>query len=60
VIKNNLPGNVSTVPPVQEKSRPALPTHCPACGAALKPNDVEWLDDVTAECEYCGSPVRGE
>jgi hypothetical protein len=60
VIRNNLRGNVSFVPPVQEKKRPQLPTHCPSCGAALKPNDVEWLDDVTAECEYCGSPVRGE
>lgn len=37
---------------------PTLPTHCPSCGAALKPDEVEWLDDVTAECEYCGSPVR--
>lgn len=60
VIKNNLPSEVPSVQPVQKKSRPALPTHCPSCGAALKPNDVEWLDDVTAECEYCGSPVRGE
>jgi len=38
--------------------RPILPTHCPSCGAALKSDEVEWLDDVTAECEYCGSPVR--
>ena len=37
---------------------PALPTHCPSCGAPLRPEDVEWLDDVTAECAYCGSPVR--
>jgi len=38
--------------------RPVLPTHCPSCGAALRPDEVEWLDDVTAECAYCGSPVR--
>lgn len=38
--------------------RPILPTHCPSCGAALKPDEVDWLDDVTAECAYCGSPVR--
>ena len=35
-----------------------LPTHCPSCGAALRPDEVEWLDDVTAECDFCGSPVR--
>lgn len=39
--------------------RPVLPTHCPSCGAAVRPNEVEWLDDVTAECDYCGSPLRG-
>lgn len=38
--------------------RPALPTHCPSCGAALRPDEVEWLDNLTAECAYCGSPVR--
>lgn len=40
--------------------RPTLPTHCPSCGAAMRPDEVEWMDDVTAECAYCGSPVRGE
>lgn len=45
---------------IPEGKQPLLPTHCPSCGAAIKPDDVEWLDEVTAECEYCGSPVRGE
>lgn len=35
-----------------------LPTHCPQCGAAVRPDEVEWLDEITAECGYCGSPVR--
>ena len=38
----------------------ALPTHCPGCGAPIRPDEVDWLDDVTAECAFCGSPVRGE
>ena len=38
--------------------RPQIPTHCPSCGAPLRPDEVEWLDEVTAECGYCGSPVR--
>jgi hypothetical protein len=41
-----------------QSKMPVLPTHCPSCGAALLPDEVEWLDDVTAECAYCGSPVR--
>jgi len=40
--------------------KPTLPTHCPNCGGALRADEVEWLDEVTAECAYCGSPVRGE
>lgn len=40
--------------------RPSLPTHCPDCGAPVRPDEVDWLDDATAECEYCGSPVRTE
>jgi len=51
-----------STPPVETKEapakRPLLPTHCPSCGAAVKPDEVEWLDEVTAECGYCGSPVR--
>ncbi|HEY5731279.1 MAG TPA: hypothetical protein VIS72_14605 [Anaerolineales bacterium] len=39
---------------------PVLPTHCPSCGAPLRPDEVEWLDEVTAECGYCGSPARDE
>jgi hypothetical protein len=40
--------------------KPALPTHCPSCGAAVRLDEVEWLDEATAECAYCGSPVREE
>jgi hypothetical protein len=40
--------------------KPVLPTHCPACGAAVRPDEVEWLDEITAECAYCESPVRAE
>ncbi len=48
-----------SAPAVEEPpKRPALPTHCPACGATVRPDEVEWLDDSTAECAYCGSPIR--
>ncbi|MBI5295443.1 MAG: hypothetical protein HY869_08195 [Chloroflexi bacterium] len=49
-----------TPPAVQAPARrPLLPTHCPFCGGTVRPDEVEWLDEVTAECSYCGSPVRG-
>jgi hypothetical protein len=41
-------------------ARTPLPTHCPGCGAAIRPDEVEWMDEITAECEFCGSPVRGD
>lgn len=50
-----LPGMES--PPTPAK-RPTLPTRCPSCGAAIRQDEVEWLDNATAECAYCGSPVR--
>ncbi|GAB1471854.1 hypothetical protein MASR2M66_27320 [Chloroflexota bacterium] len=59
VIKNNLPGGLLS-PTQAFKKQAALPTHCPSCGAAVKPNEVEWLDEHTAECDYCGSPIRAE
>ncbi len=37
-----------------------LPTHCPNCGAPVRGDEVEWVDANTAECDYCGSPIRAE
>ncbi|MEX2030287.1 MAG: hypothetical protein WD906_04890 [Anaerolineales bacterium] len=35
-----------------------LPTHCPQCGGSVHPGEVEWADDRTAICDYCGSPIQ--
>lgn len=53
-------GNTGTLPAstAPAAQHPILPTHCPHCGAALRPDEIEWLDEATAECGYCGSPVR--
>ena len=37
-----------------------LPIHCPDCGAPVHPDEVEWLNASTAECPYCGTPMRAE
>ena len=47
-----------TSSPARPIKKPTLPTHCPSCGAAVRPDEVEWLDEATAECAYCGSPIR--
>ena len=62
-IANLLRGNLPKEAPIERPTiprRPMLPTHCPSCGAAVRANEIEWTDEVTAECDYCGSPIRGE
>jgi len=58
LLKMNLPATPTSETKETPTRKPILPTHCPNCVAALRPDEVEWLDDLTAECGYCGSPVR--
>jgi hypothetical protein len=37
-----------------------LPSHCSTCGGPIRSSEVEWVDKTTAECPFCGSPVRAE
>lgn len=61
-LEENLPESAETYrqQAAQQPRRPALPLHCPSCGGPVRPDEVEWLDDSTAECPYCGSGLRGE
>ena len=59
VLRNNDQASAEKEAPVVHQHA-ILPTHCPSCGAAVRPDEVEWLDELTAECDYCGSPVRAE
>ena len=44
----------------QKEVVPRLPAKCPSCGATIRPNEVEWLDQHTAKCLYCGSAVQAQ
>jgi hypothetical protein len=57
-LENLSPGLLATAQPTQPAKHPHLPTHCPGCGAPVHPAEIEWLDDATGECAYCGSPLR--
>lgn len=52
-----------TVSPPETTIKPAprstLPRTCPSCGSPVRPNEVTWLDDKTAECAYCGQVLHG-
>jgi hypothetical protein len=58
LLKAKLPGDFSASRSINSTRKPVLLTHCPSCGGAIRLDEVEWLDDITVECAYCGSPVR--
>jgi hypothetical protein len=43
-----------------EPAHPVLPASCPKCGALVRTDEIEWIDPQTAECAYCGTPIRPE
>lgn len=51
---------VAALKPKMAARHPVLPTQCPSCGGLVDPDAVNWRDDVTAECLFCGSMIRAE
>jgi predicted RNA-binding Zn-ribbon protein involved in translation (DUF1610 family) len=37
-----------------------FPPKCPQCGASIHMNQVDWIDEVSIECPYCGSAIQPE
>ncbi len=37
-----------------------VPTHCPACGAAINNEEVEWIGPLQATCPYCNATINAE
>jgi hypothetical protein len=56
------PERVPGIEPGQPIQKPVLrlPGKCPFCGATLRSDLAEWIDDANAECPYCGSAVKAE
>jgi hypothetical protein len=53
---------IPALPEIPHSDQPKhlqLPLKCPSCGAPVIPTRVVWLDDQTAECDFCGSAMRG-
>jgi hypothetical protein len=56
----NLEGKSVAAAVTPPAKQPVLPTRCPSCGAGVNSKEVSWLDDLTAECLYCGGSIRAE
>jgi hypothetical protein len=46
--------------PSPAPSRQRLPSKCPHCGGTVVADSVEWIDTVSAICDYCGSVLSAE
>ena len=42
------------------KPRYVLPISCPSCGGRVHPDEVDWVDDIKAECSFCGNIILAE
>ncbi len=60
LLKASLPASFAAGPAAGPAPKRLLPTACPSCGAPLRSDDVEWIDEVTAECPFCGGAVRAQ
>jgi hypothetical protein len=37
-----------------------LPAACPQCGAPVRGDEVEWIDEHSVECAYCGAVIEAQ
>jgi hypothetical protein len=44
----------------QAPGQQRLPPTCPQCGAPVRGDEIEWINQYSAECIYCGSVVQTE
>jgi len=54
----NRVGQLPPQPAPGSVKRGALPTNCPKCGAPVHSEEATWVDNQTAECDYCGTLLR--
>ncbi|MBN1580547.1 MAG: hypothetical protein JXA89_07570 [Anaerolineae bacterium] len=40
--------------------RGILPAKCPSCNGPVRSDEVDWVDENSAECVYCGSVIQTE
>jgi D-tyrosyl-tRNA(Tyr) deacylase len=51
----SMPKRDATAEPAQHGT---LPAKCPACLAPVRADEVEWIDETSAECAFCGTTLK--
>ncbi|MGD0003140.1 MAG: hypothetical protein ABSE06_02795 [Anaerolineaceae bacterium] len=44
----------------QAPGQQRLPPTCPQCGAPVRGDEVDWINQYSAECIYCGAVIQTE
>lgn len=57
MVKGFLPEAVEIEKPETASPLVHLPAVCPSCGGTLRSDEVDWIDDNSAECPWCGSSI---
>jgi hypothetical protein len=52
--------NSGAASPSAAAPAPRLPPKCPECGGIVHPGEVEWADEHSVICDYCGSVIQGQ
>jgi hypothetical protein len=60
-LQNEFGNRVGPLPPAPAPGAAPhglLPTNCPKCGGPVHGDEANWIDNQTAECDYCGAAIR--
>jgi hypothetical protein len=44
--------------PLEAALKLHLPAQCPSCLGPVRSDEVDWIDDTSATCSYCGSTLH--
>jgi hypothetical protein len=53
-----LTGSRASAKPQTEKG--SLPPKCPACNGPVRAGEIDWIDERTAQCPYCGTTMQAQ
>ena len=59
-IQSNIKAEIEGLTSATDTHRGKLPATCHQCGAPVRSDQVEWIDNSSAECDFCGAILQTE